>query len=76
MTTSTSKILNCLDIQEKIEGETENLKQVKKLLKHLKKASEIDVFFEIKGHRYGKLSYEVHHFYYVKEHLKPILKLD
>ncbi len=61
------KILSRLAIQAKIEGETENIRLCRIVADHAKTAMDWQSLVTVKFHRYGKFSYEAHHFYYVKE---------
>ena len=63
-----------LKIQEKIEGKSDNIDLCRIIVKHLKSNMDIRAFFDVKMHRYDKLSYQVHSFYYVKENIKELFK--
>ncbi len=61
-----------LDIQERIEGKTENIELCRTIVKHLKTNMDVQTFFNIKFHRYDKYSYQSHKFYYVKDNIKAL----
>lgn len=61
-----------LDIQERIEGKTENTELCRTIVKHLKTNMDVQTFFNIKFHRYDKYSYQSHKFYYVKDNIKAL----
>lgn len=61
-----------LDIQERIEGKTENIDICRIIVKHLKTNMDVQTFFNIKFHRYDKHSYQAHKFYYVKDNIKAL----
>ena len=69
------KVLKRLLIQEKHEGETDNIKLLRKLINILKYSSQWQALVKVKYHRHGKLSYQVYHFYYAKPELMEILEL-
>ncbi|NRA76786.1 MAG: hypothetical protein HRU18_01150 [Pseudoalteromonas sp.] len=70
---TSEKVLKALDIQIKEEGETENIRLVKKVLSHCKTANEFMNFVRVDFKRYGQASYQAHKFYYIKEHLKGLV---
>jgi hypothetical protein len=67
------KIKKRLDIQEKIEGDSENLKIVRIFLDIAKTTNQWNAFINVKHHSYGKLSYEAHRFYYPTEELIKLI---
>ena len=69
------RIVNELLIQESIEGKSNDIEIVRKVLPILKTQMDLNILFKIKFHRYGKLSYEVHRFYYPSELLNNLLNL-
>lgn len=69
---TTNKVLKSLEIQTQHEGLTSNINQVKVVLSLSKTSNEFLNFVTIKSVPYGKLSYECHHFYYIKDHFKPL----
>lgn len=71
---TTNKVLNSLEIQTQHEGRTTNIDQVKKALSLSKTSSEFLNFVNIKHVPYGKLSYECHKFYYIKDNFKPLFE--
>lgn len=71
---SRAKILKALAIQAQIEGQTENITLLEKIVGTVKYSSEFDAFVTVRQHRYGKLSYETHHFYYIKDYMKQMLR--
>lgn len=69
---SYDSLLKELNVQEEIEGRSDNIDLCRLIVKHLKTNADIRAFFNIKMQRYGKLSYEVHKFYYVKDNIKSL----
>ncbi len=69
------RIIKELLIQESIEGKSNDIEIIRKVLPILKTQMELNILFKIKFHRYGKLSYEVHRFYYPSELLNNLLNL-
>lgn len=67
------KILKSLQIQEEIEGATDNIKMLRRFLDCIKTSSQWQAFVDVNHHRYGKMSYECHHFYYCTDELKKLL---
>lgn len=70
------RILKELLIQEEIEGNSYNIDLIRKVLPVLKTQMDLNVLFKIKYHRYGKLSYEAHRFYYPSELLINLLNVN
>jgi hypothetical protein len=70
------KILKELEIQAKFEGETSNIKMLRKILETVHSSNLWRELTTIKSLRYGKLSYECHHFYYLREEIKPVINFD
>jgi hypothetical protein len=68
-----SKILKELKVQELIEGEVKDKDLILKILDCCKLESEFWNFIQTTHHRYGRMSYETHCFYSIKEHFKPLL---
>ena len=64
-----SKVYRRVEVQASIEGETLNIKCLRILLKHLDMHGDFLHLVDVKYHRYGKLSYECHTFYYLKNHV-------
>lgn len=70
---SYESLLKGLDIQEKIEGPTENIALCRLVVPHLKTGMDVQAFFDIRFHRYAaKHSYQAHKFLYVKENIKAL----
>jgi glycine cleavage system regulatory protein len=70
------RILKELLIQEEIEGNSDNIDLIRKVLPVLKTQMDLNVLFKTKFHRYGKFSYEVHRFYYPSELLINLLNIN
>ena len=62
-----------LKTQEAVEGPTENIQLLRRILPHLAYKSEWDAFVTVKHHKYGPFSYESHVFYYLKPCMKNLL---
>lgn len=73
MQITSSKIEKELGVQEKIEGTTDNIRLLRKLLENLKTANEWREFTTVGWHRYGNQSFETYRFWYVKDYVKPLL---
>jgi superfamily II helicase len=69
------KTLKNLEIQASIEGETENIRILRKIAKTVKYQSEFSAFVNVKYHRYGILSYQAHVFYYLKDYMRSLLSI-
>jgi hypothetical protein len=69
------RIIKELLIQESIEGKSNDIEIIRKVLPILKTQMDLNILFNIKFHRYGKLSYELHRFYYPSELLNNLLNL-
>jgi hypothetical protein len=69
------RIIKELLIQESIEGKSNDIEIIRKVLPILKTQMDLNILFNIKLHRYGKLSYESHRFYYPSELLNNLLNL-
>jgi hypothetical protein len=69
------RIIKELLIQESIEGKSNDIEIIRKVLPILKTQMDLNILFKIKLHRYGKLSYESHRFYYPSELLNNLLNL-
>lgn len=69
---SYESLLKGLDIQEKIEGPTENIALCRLVVPYLKTGMDVQAFFDIRFHRYAKHSYQSHKFLYVKENIKAL----
>jgi hypothetical protein len=69
------RIIKELLIQESIEGKSNDIEIIRKVLPILKTQMDLNILFNVKFHRYGKLSYEVHRFYYPSELLNNLLNL-
>lgn len=76
MMATTNEVLKNLEIQTKHEGSTANIDQVKLALSLSKTPNEFLNFVTVKFIPYGKLSYQCHRFYYIKDHFKPLFKVD
>jgi hypothetical protein len=63
-----------LDVQAAHEGETDNIRACRAVLKHAKTSSEWQALVSVKHHRYGPLSYETHRFYYLRDWVAPLVK--
>jgi hypothetical protein len=70
-----NRILKELLIQESIEGKSNDIEIIRTVLPVLKTQMDLNILFNVKFHRYGKLSYEVHRFYYPSELLNNLLNL-
>lgn len=68
------KITKELDIQEEIEGDTENLRILRHFLGVIKWSSQWNVFTTVKFHRYGQASYETYRLWYADQSLIDIYK--
>jgi hypothetical protein len=69
------RIIKEVLIQESIEGKSNDIEIIRKVLPILKTQMDLNILFKIKLHRYGKLSYESHRFYYPSELLNNLLNL-
>ena len=67
------KLLQEIEIQEETQGSLDNKELMLKIVNACKTSNEIDTFFRIEFHRYGKLSYETHRFYFVKDNMLELL---
>lgn len=76
MNSPKSKILKELEIQASFEGETQNIKMLRKILETVKSGNLWRELTTIKSLRYGVLSYECHHFYYLKEEVIPFINFN
>ena len=74
MSISRAKLLKEMKRQEEIEGPSEDIELLKKFLEIIHTAMQWSVFTKVKSHRYGKLSYECHHFHYPTDDLKALMK--
>lgn len=66
-------LIKSLDIQEASEGSTDNIKRLRRFLDCIKTDNQWQAFVQVKDKRYGKLSYEVHKFYYCTDELTEIM---
>jgi hypothetical protein len=69
------RILKELEIQEGIEGKSESIDIIKKVLPLLTTQMELNTLFKVKFHRYGTGMYAKHRFYYPTELLLNLIKL-
>lgn len=70
------KILKELDVQEKIEGRIDdNIEILRRVVLVIKSQHTWNNLVKVKFHRYGKLSYEVHRFYYPTDELMQLIKV-
>lgn len=72
MTTRTT-LLAALKIQELEEGNTNNIQAIRAIVNNCNTTMEFEAFVNIKHHRYGTLSYQVHRFYYLKHWVLPLV---
>lgn len=63
-----------IDIQESIEGCSENTKLLRGYLKIITSSRQWDAFIKCDFHQYGVYSYECHRFYYPKPELLKLIK--
>lgn len=70
-----NKIINEIKIQQSIEGHSLDTYLLLKILSKLNSLSEWYAIVKIKHYRYGKLSYEIHNFYYPSALLETIKKV-
>jgi hypothetical protein len=68
-----AKILAELDRQAAHEGETQNVKMCRAIAQHAQFTSEWQALISVQYHRYGKLSYEVYPFYYVRPWVESMI---
>lgn len=74
--TNTGKLIKkALKIQQSIEGYTPETALLLTILPELTMLSEWQALVNVKHHRYGKLSYECHKFYYPSPLLKSLEKI-
>lgn len=73
MAITREKIIKQLDIQQTIEGETPDIRLLRIILSHIKQDREWMALTTTKYHRYGKLSYEAHTFWYPREWVVPLV---
>jgi len=64
-----------LIIQEGIEGKSEDIELVRKCLEIIHTSNTWNTLINVKWHRYGTKSYEMHRLYYPSQLLKNIMKL-
>lgn len=62
------RILKELEIQASVEGKTDNIILLLKLLDYIETKEEFYAFTTMKFHSYGKYSYQSYRFYYLKDH--------
>ena len=62
-----------IKIQENVEGDTENIRLLKIILKHTKYHGDFLSLVDVKYHRTGKRSYKCDIFYYVKPSVKEMV---
>jgi hypothetical protein len=67
------KFLAAIDVQAAHEGETVNIKACRIIAQHVKTSSEWQALVSVQHHRYGILSYETHHFYYIRDWVEPLI---
>jgi hypothetical protein len=68
-----TKILAEIDVQAAHEGVTDNINAVRAIARHVKTSGEWQALISVGHHRYGKLSYETHRFYYVRDWVQPLV---
>jgi hypothetical protein len=68
------RILLEIKTQEAFEGKVKDKELIIKILNSCKWESEFFAMVDVRFHRYGKLSYESHRFYFVKDYLKYLFK--
>ena len=74
--TNTGKLIKkALKIQQEIEGYTPETALLLTILPELTMLSEWQALVNVKHHRYGKLSYECHKFYYPSPLLQSLEKI-
>ena len=73
MSNQRNRIFAELDIQARQEGETSNITSCRIIARHAKTNQELQALLSIQHHRYGKLSYETHRFYYVRQWVGPLV---
>lgn len=75
-----SKVLKRLEVQEQIEGLTEDLALVKRwyaiVLNNSRSGNMFSSLVKVKFHRYGDLSYQAYTFYYASEELKALVSIN
>jgi len=71
-----TKILQNLDRQRQIEGESDDINILVKILEFCNCESEWQALTDVKHHRYGIESYKVHLFYYPSQLLRSLIKLN
>jgi hypothetical protein len=69
------RILKELEIQEGIEGKSDNIDIIKKVLPLLTTQMELNILFKVKFYKYGTGMYAKHRFYYPTELLLNLIKL-
>jgi hypothetical protein len=70
-----NKYFKALDIQEEIEGKSEDIDLARKIFDIINTSMELNTLFNIKHYRYGKNSYECHRFYYPNELAKKLINI-
>jgi hypothetical protein len=70
------RILNELIIQEGIEGKSESIDIVRKVVPLLTTQMELNTLIKIKFHRYGTGMYAKHRFYYPSKLLLNLINLN
>ncbi len=69
-----SKIKKALKLQQSIEGYTTDTALLLKILPFVEMQSEWSALTTVGEHRYGKLSYECHRFYYPSKLLTDLIE--
>lgn len=67
------KLTKRLNIQEKIEGKSDSLALVRRILQHTKTSREWDAATTIGWHKYGATPFDAHRFYYPAPWLAALL---
>lgn len=70
----TDRILKELEIQASVEGKTENILLLLKVLDYIDTKEEFHAFTTMNFHSYGKYSYQSYRFYYLKEKFISLFK--
>lgn len=73
--TTRNKLLERLKVQAEHEGVTSNIALLVKVAHILKYSSQWQALVDVRFHKYGKLSYESHRFYYAKPELNQLIEL-